>query len=238
MRKSPCTMPGRPLLGSRSDRRWLTSPRQHVERAVADELPLAGPPLELARGVARPVARTARAPPRRGRRRAGRRASRRVARSPRATVLVLELIEVGAGLDRATGRRTRPPRTDHRGRRRPRTGAPRRATGTSVAPSAEVTRYSRATSWADGVRPALGGVRSTQSLRSVAEPEGEVGAPARDQRRRQWTRRARRRASAIATRHLAAARPPSASSSSTRSPAIARTARFAIDQRCTSDGPS
>ena len=36
-------------------------------------------------------------------------------------------------------------------------------TGTSVAPSAEVTRYSRATSWAEGVRPARGGVRITQA---------------------------------------------------------------------------
>ena len=109
-------------------------------------------------------------------------------------------------------------------------------TGTAVCPRHAVTRYSRADVVCRGCPPGTGRRSQHPGTGSVAEPEGEVGATTRDQRRLQGTgepdpgsgHRLCDPCQLGGAQTLAHREPPT----------IARTARLAIDQRCTSEGPS
>ena len=158
-------------------------------------------------------------------------------RRARRRLRVGERVEVGRGCG-SSGPATN---ADHGERRahqrlRPSHSPTARATGTAVPCSAWVTRNSRATSCADGVRPARGGM--PQHPRDDRRRAGRSG----------WTCR-RRSASRRSS-------PPTGSPGSSRNASrpleLARvvssvigptcgagaTARLAIAQRCTSDGPS
>ena len=56
-----------------------------------------------------------------------------------------------------------------------------RATGTGLSASAATTRYSRAMSWADGVRPCSGGPAQHPPGLVVVDQEGQIGPPTGDE---------------------------------------------------------